>query len=278
MPFSVLMSIYSKSRPDDLSACLESIAMQSLQPAEVVIIYDGPVATETDACVNDYASRLPIKTIIFSENRGLGAALRDGIEHCENEIIARMDTDCVCCPGRFEKQHALITSHNDVSVIGGIIREHLEDQTERQVVERQLPESSSAIARWARYRNPLNHPTVMYRKQAVLEAGNYVPIDLFEDYYLWARMLTAGFKFLNLPVVLVETTVDDAFFRRRAGWSYLCVELRLAQLLRRAGFHNLWDTLRFVVTRAPTRLMPRSALAWLYRYSLRKQSTAIVRP
>ena len=76
------------------------------------------------------------------------------------------------------------------------------------------------IRRYGRYRNPVNHMTVMMRKDDVLRAGNYQHFPNLEDYELWSRMLADGMVFYNLPEVLVRMRNNSDVIIRRGGIAY----------------------------------------------------------
>ncbi|ELK0490891.1 glycosyltransferase, partial [Escherichia coli] len=104
MNFSVLMSLYIKEKPEYLHECLKSLYEQTKQADEIVLVYDGPITNELDKVVNYWLNSLPIKIIKLSKNVGLGQALNKGLAQCENDYVARMDTDDICHPKRFEIQ------------------------------------------------------------------------------------------------------------------------------------------------------------------------------
>ncbi len=265
------MSIYHGTDAMELNHCFASIDLQSLQPQEIVIVHDGQVKGLVETCVDDFAVSRCVKIVKLSQNRGLGAALREGLNHCSTDIVARMDTDDVCLPDRFVKQYAYLQQHPEVSLVGGLLRERYAYGSEDLTVERALPIMPNELARFAKYRNPVNHPTVMFRKNDVQSAGSFIPFPLLEDYYLWVRMLVHGFQLANLPEVLVETRADSAYFARRGGAAYLRQEVLLARCFRKLGFHNWWNTVWFVVSRAPYRLVPGAIRKWMYEKTLRVQ-------
>ena len=139
--------------------------------------------------------------------------MNKGLLLCNYDIIARMDTDDICKPSRFKEEMAILEANPDIAVVGSWVDEFV-DTPERVLTIRTVPEHPEDIAVFARKRNPMNHPTVMFRKNEVLDAGNYISMLLFEDYYLWARMITQGKKLYNIQHSLL-------FFCRNAGLSDL---------------------------------------------------------
>ena len=124
MKFSVLLSVYRKEQPAYLRQSLDSIFTQTLLPDEVVLVKDGPLTDALDEVAEDYCRKYPvIRVVPLSENQGLGRALNEGLKHCSYDLVARMDTDDVAKPERFEKQIAVFCAHPEMDVVGAWIDE-----------------------------------------------------------------------------------------------------------------------------------------------------------
>jgi glycosyltransferase involved in cell wall biosynthesis len=121
------MSVYCKETADNLNQCLESLAIQTLQATEIVIVKDGRLTDELEECLSVWKDKLPLKIVGYEENNGLAYALNYGLQFCSYELIARMDTDDICLPDRFEKQIKFIEMHKDAAMVGGGILEFYED-------------------------------------------------------------------------------------------------------------------------------------------------------
>lgn len=219
-PYSVLMSVYAKERPEYLRQSVESMAAQSCPPDEIVLVCDGPLTPELDQTVEALEEGLGelLRVCRLEENRGLGIALREGVALCRNEYIARMDSDDVSLPHRC-RQQLMFMEENALDVCSGAVAEFEEDPS-HPLSGRALPEGHDALRAFAKRRNPINHPAAMFRKTKVLEAGNYQSVPWFEDYDLWVRMFLAGARFGNLPQTLVNMRVSEASYRRRGGAAY----------------------------------------------------------
>ena len=134
---------------------------------------------------------------------------------------------------------------------------------------RKVPEQHENILRFAKGRCPVNHPVVMFRKSAVLKAGGYKHFPLFEDYYLWVRMLMNGARFYNIQESLLFFRFSPDMFRRRGGWRYAVTEVRLQTLFYKMGFIGFFSLLKNVCIRLVTRLLPNGLRSLLYKRLIR---------
>jgi len=268
MKLSILISVYHKESPEFLRQALDSLAAQTVRADEVVIVKDGPLGDQLDTTIASFDWKLPIVTLQLHKNVGLGAALRAGLRHCRGELVARMDADDICLAHRLEKQMAFLEQHPEVDLVGGAIAEFYNDCAKIESLRR-MPCTAQQLNKVARFRNPVNHMTVMFRKASVLAAGNYQPWAGFEDYELWARMLMRGDRFHNLDDVLVHVRCGNGMQQRRGGLRYLREEIRLQQRFVKIGFLSKRQFVFNVVTRAPIRLAPVVLRSMFYRAMLR---------
>lgn len=270
MPFSVLLSLYQKENAAFLRQSLDSIFSQTLPPDEVVLVEDGPLTEELYAAVGEYARKYPIlKVVPLPENVGLGRALNEGVKHCTCELIARMDTDDISVPGRFERQASVFSKNPDVDVCSAWIEEFA-DSPRHAISIRKVPEKHWEIMLYAQKRCPVNHPAVMFRKQALLAAGGYRHFPLLEDYYLWMRMLMNGSKFYNIQDSLLYFRISPDMYLRRGGLAYLKNEVRFWAMACRRKFVSPARFLANIVVRIPVRLCPCKLRSALYMDLLRK--------
>src|SRR6185437_11718894 len=183
---------------------------------------------------------------------GLGPALDRGLAASQFDVIARMDADDVAMPHRFAVEVPLI---QDADIVGGGLLEFVGD-TGNIVGQRVPPTDPAQIQRYARMHDPFNHPTVVYRKHAVLAVGGYGDLPLMEDYALFARMLQNGARAVNVAEPLVYYRVGATAFKRRGGMDLLRSELRLQREFRRQRFTTTGQFLRNVLVRGGYRLVP----------------------
>ena len=228
MKISVLISIYFKENPTFLRESLESILNQTYMPEEILIVKDGLLTKELDNIIDEYKLKYPeIFTILaLEENKGLGIALCEGVKLCRNNIIARMDGDDICRSDRFEKQIKYLLNNPEVDIVGSYISE-FEGNIDNIISTRRVPISNLEIRNYVKKRNPFNHMTVMFKKEAIINAGNYKDFKWNEDYYLWARIIKNGATCYNLPEYLVYARTGDAMFERRGGYEYAKLEVNL---------------------------------------------------
>lgn len=272
--FSVLMSVYYKENPSWFKTALDSVINQTLQPNEIVLIEDGKLTDELYKVIEEYKNQYSnlFKIIPLEKNSGLGEALRIGVLNCSNELIARMDTDDIARNDRFEKQIQFFQEHPNVDLVGSWISE-FEDEPDKIISYRQLPTEHFDIYKFGQFRCPVNHMTVMYKKSAVLKAGNYQTFKNIEDYYLWGRMLKQGAVFANIPECLVNVRAGNSMLKRRANLTYFFnSEFPLHTELYKMGFINLKQYLRNISSKFLLRAIPQWAMAIIYRKFLRKEN------
>lgn len=274
MNFSLLISVYKNDNPDFFAQALQSVADSTVIPTEVVLICDGPLSAKLDSVIDDYEHRLPLKPIRLISNVGLGLALQQGVQHCCYDWIARFDADDLCIPERFEKQLAFISRNPNTDICGSQTVEFSDNPEEANTLLKKVPLAHSAIAQLAKSRNPLNHMTVMYRKSAVLKAGNYQNAPLYEDYDLWIRMLRQGYQFANLPEALVYVRAGEAMYQRRGGLDYVASEISMQKKFYASGFITKFEAIKNLLIRIPVRLMPNRIRALIYKLVLRRGTKA----
>ncbi len=256
--FSVLMSLYRGEKAVYFNRCMESLFAQTLLPAEIIIVLDGEITKELWRVLDHFRKQYPelIKIVPLSQNRGLGVALAKGIVHCSNELVARMDTDDIARPKRFEKQIAEFKKDGGLDILGGYIREFSEDG-KRNISIRRVPLTQPEIERYQRQRSAFNHVTVMYKKSAVLRAGNYQDVPLMEDSFLWVRMLKTGAKCKNMGECLVDVRAGDAMIKRRGGYSYFKKYRAGRKKILETGYISRWDYNKTVFVQAIVAMIPK---------------------
>lgn len=236
--YTILISVYSKEKPEYLKSALDSIYNQTMLPNEVVLVEDGPIGDDLKQVIVGYPS---LKIVRLGTNQGLSNALNAGLRYCSNDIVARMDSDDICFPDRFEKQVSYLNSHPEVDIVGAYatkIDEHGNFLNELVKV----PISHENIIRLI-WTCPMNHPTVMFRKDKLVAVGGYNPNagPRQDDYDLWFRCAEKGLHFANIPEPLLyyrffadsikKNSIKVGWYRLKVGLSG-CRRLHLPLIAR----------------------------------------------
>lgn len=273
--FSIITSVYKNDKPEFIRVALDSMLKeQTVKPDEIVLVQDGPVPYETSRLLNEYLDKYrgKINIIKLEENKGLGNALMLGVEYAKYDIVARMDSDDICATDRFEKQLAYLDAHPECDIVGGQITEFI-DTPDNIVGKRNVPCDNDAIYHYMRSRCALNHPTVMFRKKAVLDAGNYKDWFWNEDYYMWIRMMERGCVFTNLPDVLVNMRSGIDQYGRRGGMKYFKSEIGIKKLMLEKGMITRNQYIANYIQRFIIQLLlPNSVRGWVFRTFARKNA------
>jgi hypothetical protein len=263
--FSLLMSVWAGDDPDFLEAAFRSVVHDQVRrPDDVVLVQDGPVPAPLAERIAALVASSPAKTQVLAldANVGLGIALDQGMAACAHDIVARMDADDIALPHRFEVQVPII--EGGVDLVGSALLEF--DSDPNDIVGRRVPPLDPAeIIRYARFHQPFNHPTVVYRRDAVEAAGGYRHLALMEDYLLFAKMIQQGCAVANVGEPLVLYRVGAGAYARRGGVALLKSEWRLQRTLLDLGFTTRGQFARNVVVRGGYRLVPEAVRKVAYR-------------
>lgn len=269
MSISVLMSLYSKENPEYLKTSLDSIFHQSLLPEEVIIVEDGPLTDGLYEILDEYQRLHPeLKRFRMQQNRGLGIALNEGLKYCSHELVARMDTDDICFPRRFEKQVKFMAEHPEVDISSAWLEEFEGSVTNVKSIKK-VPASHQEISSYIKSRNPLNHPAVIFKKTAVMEAGGYQHFPLFEDWFLWARMYKRGSQIANIQEPLLHFRTSSNMFKRRGGIKYALNSARFQWTLHKLGLISSFSFIKASLFRGIVYMMPNCIRRLIYSKFLR---------
>lgn len=254
--FSLLLPVYAGDVAEFLERSLRSaVDEQTRPPAEVVIVRDGPVGDDLLATIVAFrdATPVPLRIVELQHNIGLGPALDAGLDACAHDIVARQDADDISLPHRFATLVPLVEAGDDL--VGSALLEFSEHETD--VVGRRTPPTEpDEIARYARFHDPFNHPSVVYRRSAVRAVGGYERLDLMEDYWLFARMIQHGARVRNVAEPLVLYRVGAGAYARRGGRALLRSEIELQRRMRASCFTTRRQYARNVALRGGYRLVP----------------------
>lgn len=271
MKFSVLITTYYKDNAEHLKQALESLINQTFPPNEIVLVKDGLLTLELESAISEFRESREnvLKIVELKENLGHSQALNTGLLQASFELVARMDADDIAKPKRFQKQLEFFEKNPEYVLVGGQVEEFRNKPGDTGLF-RNLPLHHEELIVYAKKRCPFNHPTVMYKKSAIIAAGLYEDFkSTTEDYYLWAKVIHAGYKIANLSDVLLNYRIGKDFMGRRTGLAYARGEFRLLTKMKAIGFISSWRYLKSVMNRIPLRLMPSFISRFIYSTFLR---------
>lgn len=271
--FSVLLSLYFKENPVYLNESLNSIwTEQTVKPEQIVLVLDGPIGEELAQVVNEWETKLDkaLTKVVLEQNVGLGKALNEGLKHCRNEWVFRMDTDDICVKDRFEKQLNYIHQNPDIVLFSGQIAEFNLMPNDTGIIKN-VPVAHEDIIKFALKRSPFNHMAVAYKKSVIEAVGGYQHHLFMEDYNLWLRVIGAGYMVGNHPDILLYARVGNGMHARRKGYDYIKSEKQLLKLKKELKLQNPIHANILFLLRSSFRLLPSSLLGKIYNTFLRKK-------
>ena len=269
------MSVYKSEKPEYLNRALQSIwDDQICKPSQVILIADGPLTVALDSVVASWCAKLGDKlTLCRNEiNLGLTKSLNRGIKFASGEYIARMDSDDISDPLRFEIQNRFLNEHQDIAVVGGSIQEF--NDTSSCLNVRNYPTNPTEIRKYICKASPLAHPNVMMRRD-IFDSG--ITYDeryrTSQDIALWYDVLERGYKISNVEEVTLYFRLADDVFNRRSRKKALN-EFKIYM----RGIYRLYGMLTisyiYPISRLIFRLLPKSIIKWFYNSPLRRRILA----
>ncbi|RTZ42382.1 glycosyltransferase [Candidimonas sp. SYP-B2681] len=253
MNFSVLMSVYHAENPDFLCQALQSLDDQSLKASEVVLVEDGPLPQALSEVIETFRSALNICSVRLPTNSGLAIALNEGLKHCKHELVARMDSDDISLPQRFEKQITFMVRNPDIAASSAALDEF--DETGAIFSSRILPLSHDELVRFAKTRSPISHAAAVFRRSAIEDVGGYPLFKRSQDVALWSLLIVRGYRLANLPEKLFLVRAGAGFMTRN-GLKSFKYEYAVICYQRKIGFLSWFDfikntTIRFILATVP---------------------------
>lgn len=242
----VLVSIYKNDNPEHLRLSVESILNQTYQDFLLLIGVDGAIDDDLVAVLHSYDENPKVKIFWFEENRGLTAVLNNLLEEgkkIQPLFFARMDADDISYTDRFEKQVKYLNENIELDVIGGAIEEMEYDGSLNGKVI-QYPLTHQDCFNFFATRNPLAHPTVMFRASFFDKVTSYnASYKKNQDTELWYRAFKEGCKFGNLADVVLTFRVSKDMYKRRGGTKFAKEVLKLRKEINKGLGYGFKSTL-----------------------------------
>lgn len=270
-PYSVLMSVYAKENSRNLRVSLESLISQTVPANEFVIVEDGPLTEELDSTIASFCSscQSTVQIIKLPKNEGLGYSLAKGLLQCSNETVARMDSDDYAFPTRVEEQLSYMEDEG-LDIVGSQVTEFTGEPS-HVITYSTLPTTMKDILRYSKHRNPFRHPSVIFKKSQVLQAGNYSSdFIFFEDWELFNRMLSNGCTAGNINKPLVAMRINSDYFSRRGGIKYIKCMLKFKTSQLQVGNFSFFEFITSTFPHIIVCLLPNFFRSTIYLHLLRK--------
>jgi glycosyltransferase involved in cell wall biosynthesis len=228
--FTVILSIYYKTTLDEIKRALLSLKKQTLQPNEIIIVFDGPCSLSVRLYVEFFLKKFFFKKFLILKskfNLGIAYSYNLAIRHSRYNLVAIQDSDDISLSDRFKLQVKAFSNNKNLAVLGGYI---LEKSSNKNFLKK-VPIKFSSIKKYIFFKNPINHPTVMFKKNKLKLVNFYTHCQRMEDYYLWIKLISKNFIIQNIPFILVNSLVNQEFLIRRTSRNIIFSELKIQLLL-----------------------------------------------
>ncbi len=267
------MSLYKKEDPLFFDLSMKSIwSVQTKKPNQVILIQDGILTKKLEVVVKKWKEILGphLTYLINSENIGLTKSLIKGIKQVNEKYIARMDSDDISLPTRFEKQFEFLEKNEDISVVGCYAQEINEFGNIGMV--RIYPTDPKKVLLYICKATPLQHSGVMMRSSLFLnkEVSYNRRYRMTQDLALWFDLLCKGYKISNIPEILLQFRITKlTFARRNTTKAYHEFKIYMSGIFR---LHFLTWRYIFPIARLVMRLLPKRMIQFFYGSSFRSKA------
>jgi glycosyltransferase involved in cell wall biosynthesis len=196
---TVLMPVYNGE--NYIAEAISSVLNQAYNDFEFLIVNDG--STDGTAKIISSFKDERIHVLHLDFNKGIAVALNAGLLQATGKYIARFDADDLCFPDRLSIQLGFLAAHEEY-LVAGSNAEYINERGEHLFHFNCIAHSDQEIRKNISRHCPFIHSSVMYKKEAVLQAGGYsILAHNFEDYLLWVRLKPFG-KFHNIQQPLIK--------------------------------------------------------------------------
>lgn len=199
---------------------MQSLIDQVFDGFDIVLILNGESSDSFEKLKKHY-SKYCFINIYKSTLYGLTHSLNLGLEYASGKYIARMDADDISHPYRLVTQYNYLENNPETSVCGS--NYSLIDENDNSIGYVALPENDAQIKYALFFKNPICHPSVMYRRELITSAGGYSGGIHAEDYDLWARLSLKKVKFHNVQKNLLDYRSTSSGAARGALTAYASV-------------------------------------------------------
>jgi glycosyltransferase EpsE len=202
---SVLISVFNDRK--FIFDSTNSLFPRSVEDSEIILV-DDCSSDGSSEFLQELADKYPyVKIIKNSVNMGLAKSLNIALSHAKYDYIARIDADDMCEPRRLQAQLNYMLAHQEIDILGS--NATLIDMQSNTVGQSNVPLDHDSIVKALKYRNPMIHPSIMMKRNALEQLGGYnESLRKAQDLDLWHRAVKAGLIFANLPEPLIRYRID----------------------------------------------------------------------
>ncbi|ATF41867.1 glycosyltransferase [Weissella paramesenteroides] len=275
---TILMSIYQGTKFNELELAIDSVlGKQSVKIRHVVLVVDGYITDDVEhglKCLIEKHLNI-IQIIRLAHNSGLAIALNEGMKYISTKLVARMDADDISVYNRFEIQLKMLNTRDNLQLVGGAVDEFIDENDDKiSNVVRKMPIKGKEIKKFSKFRNPFNHPTVMFVKKTIDNVGGYRQLGQLEDYYLWLRVILNVERVdldgvANTERILVHMRSGNDLYSRRGSYKYLKNVIYLKTWMLSKGIVNIFEYIFGIIINSIVTLVPNKLRSYFYLKFLR---------
>jgi len=249
MKFTVLMPVHNGIDLSLLKKAINSVLNNNLTPNEFIIIVDGLISEEKEFFLLEKKKKNSFVRVIFKKKIGISKILNYGLKISKYNIIARADADDVNNKYRFLKQINFFKIHNP-----DILGSNIEETINGKIFIKRVPLEANLLDFFLM--NPINHMTVMFKKNKIIRLGGYPEIKYKEDYALWFLAKINNYKILNLNTSLVKSRMDAMTLERRKNIKAILSEFKMHFFIISKNFYLLLPCFFSLIIRVVFLILP----------------------
>jgi Glycosyl transferase family 2 len=248
---AVLICVHADADPTEFDQALASMKTQTYSDLRLYVYCDGPLQPAHEEVLSFRLDTSSGRDHIVRGDRpaglptGLNALIDRAMADPQITFLARMDADDISLPERVERQVQFFRQHFDVSIVGTWCVEFTQQNV--PLYYKVLPTSDAEIKKFMLFRNPLAHPSVMFRRSVFEDGYRYdAKCIINQDYELWSRLLVAGYRISNVPEFLLWFRVGNSFFSRRGYRRAIADVTMRIQYAKRSNLMHPFNYIKYV--------------------------------
>jgi glycosyltransferase involved in cell wall biosynthesis len=254
LDLSLIISIYDGVKLNLLIKSLNSISNQSHHPKEVLVMLDGVKRSDIRFAVNLFKSKYSnVKVFYNKKNLGISDSYNILLKKCKYNLVAIHDADDISYSKRFFKQYQYLKVNNNIAVLGSSVVENFYYIKKKILKKSEVNEKK--LYKKIYFFNPINHPTVMFKRDIILDF-KYKKFFRMEDYYLWIRLILNKYRVKNMKEPLVEMNFDKDSVNRRTGIKVWINDLRIQFFLLKNKPLNIFIFLFMIIGKSFYHIIP----------------------